>query len=145
MNKRDLRVGNLVEILTSNKQINLPTGQFGIIEEIREEKVKIRLRNESSDVVYVFNRKYDTIRPILITEELLLKFGLKPNQWFCSNSYCVVEDKTGDIHYGWCMKTQNSLHTKEIEFGYFKYVHQLQNLYFALTFDELKLIENEKI
>jgi hypothetical protein len=35
MNKRDLRVGNLVEILTSNKQINLPTGQFEIIEEIR--------------------------------------------------------------------------------------------------------------
>ena len=81
----------------------------------------------------------DYYKPIPLTEEWLLKFGLKPNQWFCSNSYCVVEDKTGDIHYGWCMKTQNSLHTKEIEFGYFKYVHQFQNLYFALTGEELTL------
>lgn len=75
MNKIDLRVGNLVEILTANKKINLPTGQFGTIEEIREEKVKIRLRNESSDMVHVFNRKYDTIKPIKLTHDWMLKLG----------------------------------------------------------------------
>ena len=79
----------------------------------------------------------NSIKPIPLTEEWLLKFGLQPNKWFCENSFCIVEDKTGDTHYGWCMKVQNASHTKEIEFGYFKYVHQLQNLYFALTGEEL--------
>ena len=81
----------------------------------------------------------NSIKPIPLTEEWLLKFGLQPNKWFCENSFCIVEDKTGDTHYGWCMKVQNASHTKEIEFGYFKYVHQLQNLYFALTGEELEI------
>ena len=78
---------------------------------------------------------------IPLTEEWLNKLGLDINQWFCENSYCVVEDKTGDTTYGWCMKVQNASRTKEIEFGYFKYVHQLQNLYFALTGEELTINE----
>lgn len=76
-------------------------------------------------------------KPIPLTEEWLNKLGLNVNKWFCENSYCVVEDKTDDTSYGWCMKVQNASHTKEIEFGYFKYVHELQNLYFALTGREL--------
>jgi hypothetical protein len=80
---------------------------------------------------------YEDLKPIPLTEEWLKKFGLQSNQWFCENSFCIVEDKTGDTHYGWCMKVQNASHTKKIEFGYFKYVHQLQNIYFALTGEEL--------
>ena len=76
-------------------------------------------------------------KPIPLTEEWLLKFGLQSNKWFCENSFCIVEDKTEDTHYGWSMKVQNASRTKEIEFSYFKYVHQLQNLYFALTGEEL--------
>jgi hypothetical protein len=76
-------------------------------------------------------------KPIPLNEEWLLKFGLQPNKWFCENSFCIVEDKTGDTHYGWSMKVQNASNTKEIEFGYFKYVHQLQNLYYAITGEEL--------
>ena len=83
-----------------------------------------------------YNNSY-VIEPIKLTEEWLNKLGLNVNKWFCENSYCVVEDKTGDTSYGWCMKVQNASHTKEIEFGYFKYVHELQNLYFALTGREL--------
>lgn len=74
-----------------------------------------------------------------LTEELLLRCGLKPNEWFCCDGYCVVEDRDADTHYGWCMKVRNASHTREIEFGYFKYLHQLQNLYFALTGEELTL------
>ena len=40
MNKTELRVGNLVELLTTLQQVNLPTGRYGVIEEIRDEKIK---------------------------------------------------------------------------------------------------------
>jgi hypothetical protein len=129
MNKRDLRVGNLVEILTANKKINLPTGQFGTIEEIREEKVKIKLRNESSNVVHVFNRKYDTIKPIKLTHDWMLKLGFdeidngRYKYWnfdfifyFYVNGLLESDDLPMFIHY--------------------EYVHEIQNLYYDLTGDE---------
>jgi hypothetical protein len=112
---------------------------FYLLSHIKERPPYKEITYITREKAYEFMEKKK--KGIILTEEWLLKFGLKPNQWFCSNSYCVVEDKTGDIHYGWCMKTQNSLHTKEIEFGYFKYVHQFQNLYFAIIGEELILKE----
>ena len=127
MKASELRIGNLVDL----------GNRIAKVIEINHLACVVVDLEETQDTI----EDYERVKPIKLTEEWLLKFGLKPNQWFCSNSYCVVEDKTGDIHYGWCMKTQNSLHTKEIEFGYFKYVHQFQNLYFALTGEELILKE----
>ena len=116
----DLRLGNL--ILKNGKIYEITTLFFVDLHDgtVREN----------------YNNSY-VIEPIKLTEEWLNKLGLNVNKWFCENSYCVVEDKTNDTSYGWCMKVQNASHTKEIEFGYFKYVHELQNLYFALTGSEL--------
>jgi hypothetical protein len=127
MKASELRIGNLVDL----------GNRIAKVIEINHLACVVVDLEETQDTI----EDYERVKPIKLTEEWLLKFGLKPNQWFCSNSYCVVEDKTGDIHYGWCMKTQNSLHTKEIEFGYFKYVHQFQNLYFAIIGEELILKE----
>jgi len=127
MKASELRIGNLVDL----------GNRIAKVIEINHLACVVVNLEETQDTI----EDYERVKPIKLTEEWLLKFGLKPNQWFCSNSYCVVEDKTGDIHYGWCMKTQNSLHTKEIEFGYFKYVHQFQNLYFAIIGEELILKE----
>ena len=120
INAKDLRLGNL--ILKNGKIYEITTLFFVDLHDgtVREN----------------YNNSY-VIEPIKLTEELLNKLGLNVNKWFCENSYCVVEDKTGDTSYGWCMKVQNASHTKEIEFGYFKYVHELQNLYYALTGSEL--------
>ena len=72
-----------------------------------------------------------TISPIPITEDILLKFGAKKHNeyWFSFHTYGIIK------------------HTKFIEFyscieGDFicnsvQYVHQLQNLYFALTGEDI--------
>lgn len=117
---KDLRLGNLI---LKNGKIYEITSLFFV--DLHDGTIRENYNNS-----YV-------IEPIKLTEEWLNKLGLNVNKWFCENSYCVVEDKTNDTSYGWCMKVQNASHTKEIEFGYFKYVHQLQNIYFALTGSEL--------
>jgi len=76
---------------------------------------------------------WDEILPIPLTPDILEKCSPYLLDWFCEGSFKVVKDES----YGWCMKVRNASHTKEIEFGYFKYLHQLQNLYFALTGQEL--------
>ena len=120
INAKELRLGNL--ILKNGKIYEITTLFFVDLHDgtIREN----------------YNNSY-VIEPIKLTKEWLNKLGLNVNKWFCENSYCVVEDKTDDTSYGWCMKVQNASHTKEIEFGYFKYVHELQNLYYALIGSEL--------
>jgi hypothetical protein len=138
MNKRDLRVGNLVEILTANKKINLPTGQFGTIEEIREEKVKIKLRNESSDVVHVFNRKYDTIRPIKLTHEWMLKLGFEEINGF--------RYKHWNLELSFYFDTNGDLESDYFPiFIFYKYVNEIQNLYYDLTGDEFKIKIQDEI
>ena len=77
----------------------------------------------------------DDIKPIPLTEEILLKCGFK---------------KYSDAFYydNWCiLPLVISLRDKrtvlgdrdEIEINNIKYLHQLQNLYFALTQEELEI------
>lgn len=75
---------------------------------------------------------YDEFRPIPLTEEHLLRFGFEREgnefrtDWFLGLSFDVVEN---DFHV---YEVRDSFHITTI-----KYVHQLQNLYFALTGEEL--------
>lgn len=117
----DLRINNFISDIHATDKF------YGVVNKVHKDKVYYS----------GFFSKIEDVRGIPLTEEWLNKLGLNVNKWFCENSYCVVEDKTGDTSYGWCMKVQNASHTKEIEFGYFKYVHELQNLYYALTGSEL--------
>jgi hypothetical protein len=125
----DLRIGNYV---TCGKENH-------IVSHIHHDDT-IRVCKDKEDSKYWSFYNLEVFKPIPLTEEWLTKLGLNVNKWFCENSYCVVEDKMDNTSYGWCMKVKNASHTKEIEFGYFKYVHELQNLFFALTREELKII-----
>jgi hypothetical protein len=74
--------------------------------------------------------KYTTpFDPIPLTEEWLLKF------WFISNPYEDRYEK-GSIHIE-CLKTKGETYLWIENMPHIKYVHQLQNLYFALTGEEL--------
>ena len=81
---------------------------------------------------YGNNQLYE---PIGLTPKILEKCGLN-NVWI-KESWMIVEDRSDLELFGYAMKVRNASHTKEIEFAYFKYLHQLQNLYFALTGEEL--------
>lgn len=71
---------------------------------------------------------YKDLQPIPLTEEWLLKFGFELKNWGIKVWY--LKGFEIDQHF----------YLKGIDWGVrFKYVHQLQNLYFALTGKELTL------
>lgn len=102
--------------------------------------------NEPCEVYEIHKDKYTTtingykvdgaclrqFKPIPLTEEWLLKFGFKHNEgmadsWLFFNGF-PMNNHMGGWHF-------NDLSISVL----IKYVHQLQNLYFALTGEELKL------
>ncbi len=85
----------------------------------------------------------DCFEGIKLTTERLGGCDINLLNWFCEGGYKILED-TADLDYGWTFKVRNASHTTEIEFGYFKYVHQLQNMYFLLTGEELPIQINKK-
>ena len=98
----------------------------------------------------IFNRRIDEFIPITLTEEWLLKFGFKKwgnndaprtisyefKGWsvFPPNSSCNFQDGFGFMWYK-PIKDENIESARVIV----KHVHQLQNLYFALTNEELEI------
>ena len=83
-------------------------------------------------------RDIEDFEPIPLTEDWLLKFGLKKIE-----EYCFELD---DIH----VNTKRELMwitTKckiELEFNIPNYIHELQNLYFALTEKEIETKNHSK-
>lgn len=77
-------------------------------------------------------KKRNVVEPIPLTEDWLVKFGfenLYDTRW---QNYSV--DLFGDSEGYWLLSEERTNWPKPI-----KYVHQLQNLYFALTGKELEI------
>ena len=91
---------------------------------------------EIADIVWLQQNNYEFNKyhkPIPLTEEWLLRFGFERN-----DNYKIKEFVRGDM----IIYTYNKVN-KEVYYGIcvevkIKYIHQLQNLYFALTGRELK-------
>ena len=105
------------------------------------DKVCQKVELQYGQIGHPLTEYFDYLEPIKITDEILSK--TKPNllEWFCEGSYMLVKDE----EFGHCFKVRNASHTKEIEFGYFRFVHQLQNLYFCLTGKELEFVAQHSI
>ena len=120
MNKQELRIGNFVTQQGSN-----------FVEEV---------------TIELLCRKDVILSPISITEEWLLRLGFKQCSWdkrefwlgLHENSFfCYFKFyKNGRVDCGFSGKTEKN---KTRDTVFLKYVHQLQNLYFALTSEELEL------
>ena len=135
---QDLRVGNLVELLTTQSKIVGRTGCYAEVLEIRKDKVQLKYKE------HIFMRKYDSIAPIKINEELLFELGLKKhekyNVFLLSNSFAIDYYKGDEfaIYY---------LDDQFCEIIRIKYIHQLQNFFYAFTLEEeliLKSTINER-
>lgn len=118
MKQNELRIGNWVHI----------GGKDTTIGELFDDGVTTDLDRHQYEYIY------EVLKPIPLTEEWLLKFGFKEGQI----STMVYEWRIADH------RLQTDLHFF-IWMGYkdgieIKYVHQLQNLYFALTGEELKCL-----
>lgn len=117
MKASELRIGNYVKRKSSN--------------------TPLRIENFVMDSVH-FNRskkpyfsKVSNIEPIPLTEDWLLMFGfdyLDSLSMYEKNGFGFKKSDINTIHYDYGLCSLS-----------IKYVHQLQNLYFALTGDELEL------
>ena len=125
MKATELRISNLVSHIEESNVL--------VIDSINRESVWV---NESPD--YHYEMDIELISPIPLTEEWLIKLGFtKDNYHFVLNDKCsVTYEKTGSEKGFWYSNDDTDAYCyrlKEI-----KYVHDLQNLYFALYGEELK-------
>lgn len=131
MKANELRIGNWV-----NYYLDPPISENQLVEiDISE------LRNIS--------KGWKNYNPIPLTEEWLKKFGLlqqgsHENNGFCYRNYGKCD--RFDITHEW-RGTNSFIFSYDVGYGEIEFnvqhVHQLQNIYFALTGEELKLTENE--
>jgi len=88
---------------------------------------------------YEPNWESKAFKPILLTEEWFLKFGTKKNE----NNDLFIQHPTNELlrFYlvdGFIQETKSDC-CPISNYKHIKYVHQLQNLYFALTGNELEI------
>jgi len=137
MKANELRKFNLVQITSekAKEEIEEPSPW------VNEFEVKA-IRDDGIDSVEIYNEienvycyaSMDEIEPIPLTEEWLLKFGFEKLNliaWRCGN--IIIETVLG-FNVRMMATEESSVFIKKI-----KHVHQLQNLYFALTNEELTI------
>jgi hypothetical protein len=121
MNAKELRIGNFLE------------GKNGIVKVTRifdEDHVGIGAGDP-----YFVSGENPCLKPIELTEEILLKFGFDKKS---NNVYFILVGK--------CLLEYNNVHhfldiVKRVNFDIdieIKYVHELQNVFFAITGSEIE-------
>jgi len=121
MKANELRIGNYVNYWYS--ALHKKTTRQ--ITALRREKYMI------SGTISEFNYDYRLVKPIPLTEDWLLKFGYKTTK---IHHYAIKG------HLIWIINGNFICDKNGVTI---KHVHQLQNLYFALTGTELEITENE--
>jgi len=124
MEAKNFRIGNWVRVPTKDSEIIIPSfdaqiqsiGLFGMLGFLNTPKIK------------GVKWSVKAIKPIPLTEEWLTKFGFKKDDGFFNKDGVWLTPDFG-------LDGINP-------FKPIKYVHQLQNLFFAITGEELTL-ENE--
>lgn len=127
--ENELRLNNLV-------MVNYKTDLLSKVTWIQEGSINV-IFDRQPDLVNGIVCSVNDLISIPLTEEWLIKFGFKKT-WFgyenISTGIEIEPLENGD--YTICINA-NEYHIGEN----FKYVHQLQNIYFALTNKELELIK----
>jgi hypothetical protein len=131
MKASELRIGNLVS----------QNGFYGYVYSIESALPRQEKRFSDKDLVTLFDNgittaPIDEIKPITLTEEWFLKFKLErtfKDLHGCYNNdkymFSLVDEYEYDVFiFG---------HEEDLYLTTIKYVHELQNLYFALNDKEL--------
>jgi len=124
---KELRIGNYV--MCALKTDALHTDFIGRIRSIHKDAVNI----QSELCTDIFE---DEIYPIPLTEELLLKCGFKNKCEGVENWYEKPMPSIGCLIW---IKDKGYLTDVSEEILNIRYMHQLQNLHFAITGKELEL------
>ena len=133
MNANELRTGNLL----SNPIFRATVKVHGIVWYNSEEAHRI---NIGSSVV-----ELETLFPIPLTEEWLIKFGFTADEqsWF-HKKIQAHSFKRNSVSFNTednkcIISCRGFEEVTQVELKHIKHVHSLQNLYFALTGEELTI------
>ena len=127
--ENELRLNNLV-------MVNYKTDLLSKVTWIQEGSINVTF-DRQPDLVNGIVCSVNDLISIPLTEEWLIKFGFKKTWFGYENISTGIEiEPLENEDYTICINA-NEYHIGEN----FKYVHQLQNIYFALTNKELELIK----
>ncbi len=122
MDARELRIGNFVKL---NEK------EFTIIHEILEVGMTCKTKSLGQKDYY----EIEDLTPIPLTEEWLLKFGFDLNSDHFIGEVWGIEGN----NYYFCISCKSYTFVHSSFNTRIEYVHQLQNLYHALTGKELEI------
>lgn len=126
MNANELRIGNLVGIGENALHADGGKNQIYEISELKTDVVQFKMFHSSE--------YYKDLAPIPLTEEILLKLGFeKKSGSEFKNERFIYRFKQRDLIIEGFEYDYNGI------LCYPEFVHQLQNIYFALTGEELQL------
>jgi len=134
---KELRIGNLVDL----------GNRIAKIIEIGHSSCLVADLEETQDTI----EDYERTKPIPLTEDWLFKFGFK-NTDKDDNDYITYTDENHDYYLQIDTRRRDGKYTildnsfddlRAFSMVDISYVHQLQNLYFALTGEELTLNKNK--
>ena len=121
MNTKNLRLGNFIKTKLCTNNIQKITGIF-----------EFSINTIDAENIDIFS-----FEPIPLTKEWLERFGFETTAWDCNtthrlmigkNDYCIVISSNGFCEVGDAIVMNMD------------YVHQIQNLYFGLTGNELQCV-----
>ena len=146
MKASELRIGNLINGIYH-------AYDDGINEDIQNETickvVTLDVSGSGDYQIYVYSdediEQFSEFEPITLTEEWLLKFGFKAKT--INHNFRIESDTDFQISSAARNVNTNerSIFYLQSEFGTkINYVHQLQNIYFALIGEELTLKQQEQ-
>lgn len=128
--KNELRIGNLVDL----------GDRIAKIIEINHLTCLVSDLEETQDTI----EDYERVKPILLNLDWCEKFNMKFEPNFSDNDYITyLINKEHDLYLQYDCRTSQFSVFESVNFGdghilkYLRHVHELQNLYFALTDEEL--------
>jgi hypothetical protein len=134
MRSNELRIGNYLDWIVKEDV------HFGIarVEGMFLDHGQWFIDNDLRHCIHI-----DELKPIPLTEEWLIKFGFERSaKTFVDGAYAVTFRRAKDG--GWAIydtSTDEGTNYLTPNLGFCEHVHQLQNLYFALTNIELTIKE----
>lgn len=126
MKASELRIGNIVMAIYNDKE------KVVEVESIADWGINVEYYG------YGAEHELEKIHGIQLTEEWLLKFGFEESPVFVSGLWLIME---ADLSFRFVKNYIELWDLEKIKTFYDMKVHQLQNLYFALTGEELTLKE----
>lgn len=139
MEKTELRIGNYLYYEATTHVVSGILGNRVYSWWVKNGKAVIEYETKDVGGAQVKNPYIDNAiryEPIPLTEEWLLKFGCYTSNWDDNTSFRLSVNE----HYVLTINLEfETYEIGDLDILPIKYVHQLQNLYFALTGEELTI------